>query len=329
LIFIIATFYISLLLVFGKLHIVLDHFKIVIDQYVLGIRMASKQIPLSGDTRIILESGPSGSNAHIFKNNGKVQVFPMAPVVYSIKIQEAGRGRSEVVLSSGNYSLVLKLFRQISSLYPELTAEIDTSSEKRLLDEYRKRINSVKKRSALALSLLCFFGTILTGLPLSVEYVNYKYSRHWVEIQGRVEEMQKSEHKDGFRVAYSWKGKKLYTSLYEKSFLSHQHGENAMEGNLVRLYVNPEDPEQYTFGSSILSSMIGLIICFCLLLLFSLLLFCAFLKLRKTNLDHKVFKMNTLLYYFQKPSKTIAFPETEISASFERRHIQACSTRTS
>ena len=80
---------------------VLDHFKIVIDQYVLGIRMASKQIPLSGDTRIILESGPSGSNAHIFKNNGKVQAFLMAPVVYSIKIQEAGR--SDVVLSSGNY----------------------------------------------------------------------------------------------------------------------------------------------------------------------------------------------------------------------------------
>ena len=101
LIFIIATFYISLLIVFGKLHIVLDHFKIVIDQYVLGIRMASKQIPLSGDTRIILESGPSGSNAHIFKNNGKVQAFLMAPVVYSIKIQEAGR--SDVVLSSGNY----------------------------------------------------------------------------------------------------------------------------------------------------------------------------------------------------------------------------------
>ena len=85
--------------------------------------------------------------------------------------------------------------------------------------------------------------------------------------------MQKSEHKDGFRVAYSWKGKKLYTSLYEKSFLWHQHGENATKGNLVRLYVNPEDPEQYTFGSSILSSMIGLLICFCLLLLFSLLLF--------------------------------------------------------
>ena len=56
LIFIIATFYISLLIVFGKLHIVLDHFKIVIDQYVLGIRMASKQIPLSGDTRIILKA---------------------------------------------------------------------------------------------------------------------------------------------------------------------------------------------------------------------------------------------------------------------------------
>lgn len=327
LIFIITTLYISLLLVFGKLHIVLDHFKIIVDQYVLGIRMTSQQIPLSGDTRIILESGPFGSNAHIFKNNGKVQAFPMAPVVYSIKIQEAGR--SDVILSSGNYSLVLKLFRQISGLYPELTAEIDTSSEKRLLDEYRKRINSIKKRSALALSLLCFFGTILTGLPLSLEYMNYKYSRNWVEIQGRVEEMQKAENKDGFRVAYSWKGKKRYTSPYEKSFLSDQHEENATEGNLVRLYVNPEDPEQYTFGSSILSSMIGLIICFCLLLLFSLLLFCAFLKLRKTNLEHKVFKMNTLLYYFQKPSKTIAFPETEIPASFERRHIQACSTRTS
>lgn len=281
LIFIIATFYISLLIVFGKLHIVLDHFKIVIDQYVLGIRMASKQIPLSGDTHIILESGPSGSNAYIFRNNGKIQTFQMDPVVYSIKIQESDR--SDVILSSGNYSLVLKLFRQISGLYPELTAEIDTSSEKRLIDEYRKRINSVKKRSALALSLLCFFGTMLTGLPLSVEYVNYKYSRHWVEIQGRVEEMQKSEHKDGFRVAYSWKGKKLYTSLYEKSFLWHQHGENATEGNLVRLYVNPEDPEQYTFDSSILSSMIGLLICFCLLLLFSLLLFCAFLKLRKNK----------------------------------------------
>lgn len=52
--------------------------------------------------------------------------------------------------------------------------------------------------------------------------------------------MQKSEHKDGFRVAYSWKGKKLYTSLYEKSFLWHQHGENATKGNLVRLYVIPE-----------------------------------------------------------------------------------------
>lgn len=270
-----------MLLVFGKLHIVLDHFKIVIDQYVLGIRMASKQIPLSGDTRIILESGPSGSNAYIFKNNGKVQAFPMTPVVYSIKIQEAGR--SDVVLSSGNYSLVLKLFRQISGLYPELTSEIDTSSEKRLLDEYRQRINSVKKRSALVLSLVCFLGTMLMGLPLSLEYMNYKYSRNWVEIQGRIEEMQKAENKDGFRVAYSWKGKKLYTSLYEKSFLSHQHGENATEGNLIRIYVNPEDPEQYTFGSSILSSMIGLIICFFLLLLFSLLLFCWFLKLRKNK----------------------------------------------
>lgn len=279
LIIIISTLYISLMLIFGKVHIVLNNFKIVVDQYVLGIHTTSKQIPLTNDTRIMLESGPSGSNAYIFRNNGKVQIFQMDPVVYSIKIQ--GLGYSDVVFSSGNYSLILKLFQKISVLYPELTAEIDTSSEKQLLAKYRKRINFVKKRATLSLSILCIFSTILTAIPLSVEYMNYNSSKNWVKIQGRLEEVQKSENKNQLCVSYYWKEKNLYTSSYGKSFLSSKYGENATKGNLVPIYVNPRNPKQHTLGSPSLSNMIGIIFCFCLSLLFSILLFCLFLKLRK------------------------------------------------
>lgn len=177
----------------------------------------SKQIPLASDTRILLESGPSNSNAYIFRNNGKVQIFQIDPVVYSIKIQRLDY--TDIIFSSGNYSRILKLFDQICGRYPELKSEIDISSEKQLLVEYRKKINFVKKRIILSLSMLCVFSTILTAIPLSVEYVNYKSSKNWVEIRGRVEEVQKSEKQEQLCVSYYWKRKKIYTFSYEKKFI--------------------------------------------------------------------------------------------------------------
>lgn len=68
--------------------------------------------------------------------------FQIDPVVYSIKIQRLDY--TDIIFSSGNYSRILKLFDQICGRYPELKSEIDISSEKQLLVEYRKKINFVK-----------------------------------------------------------------------------------------------------------------------------------------------------------------------------------------
>lgn len=282
LVIIISTFGVSMMLIFGKIYIVLNNFKIIVNQYVFRICINSKQIPLTSDTRILLESGPSNSNAYIFRNNGKVQIFQMDPVVYSIKIQRLDY--TDVIFSSGNYSRILKLFDQICGRYPELKSEMDISSEKQLLVEYRKKINFVKKRIILSLSILCVFSTILTAIPLSVEYVNYKSSKNWVEIRGRVEEVQKSEKQEQLCVSYYWKEKKYIHSHMRKKLLS-RYGENITKENFVPVHVNPENPKQYTLGSSRLSNMIGIIICCCLSLIFSILLFCFFLKIKSKNND--------------------------------------------
>lgn len=226
--------------------------------------------------------GPSNSNAYIFRNNGKVQIFQIDPVVYSIKIQRLDY--TDIIFSSGNYSRILKLFDQICGRYPELKSEIDISSEKQLLVEYRKKINFVKKRIILSLSMLCVFSTILTAIPLSVEYVNYKSSKNWVEIRGRVEEVQKSEKQEQLCVSYYWKEKKYIHSHMRKNLLS-RYGENITKENFIPVHVNPENPKQYTLGSPRLSDMIGIIICCCLSLIFSILLFCFFLKIKSENND--------------------------------------------
>lgn len=78
--------------------------------------------------------------------------------------------------------------------------------------------------------------------------------------------------------------KKIYTFSYEKNLLS-RYGENITKENFIPVHVNPENPKQYTLGSPRLSDMIGIIICCCLSLIFSILLFCFFLKIKSENND--------------------------------------------
>lgn len=157
----IILIYISLLYVFGKIHLVLNDFKIVVDLYLFGMLIASKKIPLTDDTWILMVSGPSDTNAYIFRKSKKAQIIQFDPVVYNIKIHKADC--SEVLFSSGNYSRTLKLFKRITERYPELKSRIDTSSEKQLLSEHRKKINYEKKKVALSLSVFCLFCAMLTG----------------------------------------------------------------------------------------------------------------------------------------------------------------------
>lgn len=136
LIFISFLLYINLLLIFGKLKIILDEGKIVVSQYLSGIPLGTKKILLDGCSRLVLKSDSSSSNAFIFKNNGRIQIFQMNPVAYSIKIQRADG--SDDILSSGNYLLMLKLFQQIADRYAALTPEIDTNNEKMLFGASQK-----------------------------------------------------------------------------------------------------------------------------------------------------------------------------------------------
>lgn len=78
--------------------------------------------------------------------------------------------------------------------------------------------------------------------------------------------------------------KKYIHSHMRKNLLS-RYGENITKENFIPVHVNPENPKQYTLGSPRLSDMIGIIICCCLSLIFSILLFCFFLKIKSENND--------------------------------------------
>lgn len=278
LVFVISTFIISMTHIFGKIYIVLNNSKIIVNQYVFGICRASKRIPLTDNTRILLESGPSDSSAYIFRDNGIFQIIQMDPVVYSIKIQRLDN--TDVVFSSGNYSQILKLFEQICGRYPELKSEIDISSEKNLLSEHRKKSNYRKKQITLFLSFFCACFAMVTGLALYLQYVDYKYSKNWIKVQGRIEEVQKNLNEEQLRISYYWGDKKLYTPSDEKNSLS-RYGKDFTKGNMVCVFVNPENPKQCTLGSVGLSNMIDIIIIFCLSLIFSISAFCYFLKIKR------------------------------------------------
>ena len=68
---------------------------------------------------------------------------------------------------------------------------------------------------------------------------------------------------------YNWKEKKYIRSHMRKNLLS-RYGENITKENFIPVHVNPENPKQYTLGSPRLSDMIGIIICCCLSLIFSI-----------------------------------------------------------
>lgn len=270
-------------MIFEKLKIVLDEGKIVVSQYLSGIPLGAKKILLDDCSRLVLKSDSSSSNAFIFKNNGRIQAFQMNPVAYSIKIQRDDG--SDDILSSGNYLLMLKLFQQIADRYAALTPEIDTNNEKMLFGAYRKRIHFIKKRAALMLSILCAFAAMIMSVPLLVEYINHRACKNWVEIQGKVEKAHQFENGREFRVAYEWKGKNLHTSLQNENFLSSKSGQSIKEGNYIPVYVNPKDPNQYTFGYSGLGDMIKIVIGFCLFLVLSILLFQVFLRLKRNEIQ--------------------------------------------
>lgn len=201
------------------------------------------------------------------------------------------------MLSSGNYETIEDLYQKLcSSHLPACRAISDLSTSDTLLQQYKARVSKEKIKATRIPSILRLWGALFTAFPLAAEYFNYKLSNAWAKTTATVTipAQETGEAGDEFSseviITYNRQGK-IYSERCPEDLIVRKQGEPgpAGSGNTVDIYVNPQNPEQYTLGAGKWSDKSDLIIASVFFLsLFILLLRLSFQYKKSANLSVEI-----------------------------------------
>lgn len=160
------------------------------------------------------------------------------------------------MLSSGNYETIEDRCQKLRSAFPACKAISDLRTRDTLLQQYKARVNKEKLKAMRVLSILCLWGALFTAFPLAAEYRNYKLSNAWAKTIATVTipAQETGEAGDEFSseviITYNRQGK-IYSERCPEDLIVRKQGEPgpAGSGSTVDIYVNPQNPEQYTLGA--------------------------------------------------------------------------------
>lgn len=234
--------YHGLKIIFGKLHIVADDSRITLVEKIPGFRARIKEIKISSSSYIRMDCGATHAAPSL------------DPVSYHITVSDAMQ--STQVLSSGNYETVEELYQKLRAAFPACKAISDLSTRDTLLQQYKARVNKEKLKATRVLSFLCLWGALLTAFPLAAEYRNYKLSNDWakttatVTIPAQETEEAGDEFSSEVLITYNMQGK-IYSERCPEDLIVRKQGDPGpvRAGSTVEIYVNPQNPEQYTLGA--------------------------------------------------------------------------------